>query len=106
MNAQASLEEKGGETIIPTEREGESPAMLRPGMIDVSGIVDRSDEEIFGPLLQVIRVPSFEAALAEAAGSRPSRDSVQPRAGHRPQGNAYASSASRSSRPRSTARMR
>lgn len=41
-------------------------AMLRPGVIDVTGVADRPDEELFGPLLQVIRVADFEAAIVEA----------------------------------------
>jgi len=38
-------------------------------MIDVTGL-DVPDEEIFGPVLQVIRVPDFEAALAAANATR------------------------------------
>ena len=40
--------------------------MLSPGLMDVTAVADRPDEEHFGPLLQVIRVADFDAALAEA----------------------------------------
>src|SRR3546814_6816173 len=39
---------------------------LTPGIIDVTAMPERPDIELFGPLLQVIRVDSFEAAIAEA----------------------------------------
>jgi succinylglutamic semialdehyde dehydrogenase len=36
----------------------------------VTGIKDRPDEEIFGPVLQVIRVKDFDAAIDEANNTR------------------------------------
>jgi succinylglutamic semialdehyde dehydrogenase len=41
-------------------------ALLSPGLIDVTHIVLRQDAEFFGPLLQVIRVTDFDAAITEA----------------------------------------
>jgi succinylglutamic semialdehyde dehydrogenase len=41
-------------------------ALISPGLIDVTNISNRSDEELFGPLLNVIRVSSFSAAIDEA----------------------------------------
>lgn len=43
---------------------------LTPGIIDVTDMVDRPDIELFGPLLQVIRVPDFASAIAEANNTR------------------------------------
>ena len=43
---------------------------LTPGIIDVTDIQDRPDIELFGPLLQVIRVPDFAAAIVEANNTR------------------------------------
>ena len=40
--------------------------LLTPGIMDVTQVEHRPDEELFGPFLQVIRVPSFEAAIQEA----------------------------------------
>lgn len=59
----------GGKTIRATEILDRSPAFIRPGIVDVTGVkVD--DEEIFGPVMQIIRVPSFEAGIAEANNTR------------------------------------
>jgi succinylglutamic semialdehyde dehydrogenase len=49
-----------------TERDG---AFLSPGLIEVTG-VDVPDEEHFGPLLQVVRVADFDAAVAAAGRTR------------------------------------
>jgi len=46
------------------------PAYLSPGLIDVTALPERRDEETFGPLLQVIRVTDFEAALDEANNTK------------------------------------
>lgn len=43
-----------------------SPAIVSPEIIDVTDIKDRKDVEIFGPLLQVIRVKSWVEAIDEA----------------------------------------
>ncbi|WP_419827311.1 succinylglutamate-semialdehyde dehydrogenase [Sphingomonas sp.] len=66
----ASLQAKGGRAIRPPSRLVEGRPFLSPGLIDVTDVVDRPDEEIFGPVLQVIRVPDFDAALAEASNTR------------------------------------
>ena len=41
--------------------------LLSPGLVDVTDVADRADEEIFGPLLQLVRADDLEAAIAEAA---------------------------------------
>jgi succinylglutamic semialdehyde dehydrogenase len=43
---------------------------LMPGIIDVTNMAERPDIELFGPLLQVIRVPDFAAAIDEANNTR------------------------------------
>jgi succinylglutamic semialdehyde dehydrogenase len=43
--------------------------MLSPGIIDVTN-VERADVELFGPLLQLIRVKSFDEAIREANNTR------------------------------------
>jgi len=60
---------RGGEVLRPLARRDQRP-MLTPGLIDVTGVRNRADEEYFGPLLQVIRVTDFDAALAEANATR------------------------------------
>ncbi len=63
MEAQSNLLKIGGKALIKMEQKG---VFLTPGLIDVTPIKDRPDEEYFGPLLQVIRVENLESAIAEA----------------------------------------
>ncbi|AGH51368.1 succinylglutamic semialdehyde dehydrogenase [Sphingomonas sp. MM-1] len=61
---------KGGRPIKQMGRPDPALPFLTPALIDVTDIAARPDEEIFGPVLQLIRVPDFEAALAEANNTR------------------------------------
>jgi succinylglutamic semialdehyde dehydrogenase len=61
---------KGGKPIRRLDRPYEDRPYLRPALIDVTDATDRPDEEIFGPVLQVIRVRDFDAAIAEANNTR------------------------------------
>jgi succinylglutamic semialdehyde dehydrogenase len=61
---------KGGRPLKHLGRPDESKPFLTPGMIDVTSIANRPDAELFGPLLQVIRVPDFESAIVEANATR------------------------------------
>ncbi len=61
---------KGGRPIKHLERPVDDLPFLTPAIIDVTGIPQRSDTELFGPVLQVIRVADFDAALAEANSTR------------------------------------
>ncbi len=76
MRDQAELQKAGGKILVPMRRlavgtlEEKSSPFLIPGLVDVTGMHERPDEEFFGPLLQVIRVDDFEAALAEANRTR------------------------------------
>lgn len=67
---QAGLVRRGGRVLFPLARLAEGTGLVGPGLIDVTAVPDRDDEEIFGPLLQVIRVPDFAAAIAEANRTR------------------------------------
>lgn len=64
LHAQAELLSRGATALLPCRAL--APALLTPGLIDVTHIPARSDDEIFGPLLQIIRVRTFDEALAEA----------------------------------------
>ncbi|CAN5132272.1 succinylglutamate-semialdehyde dehydrogenase [soil metagenome] len=57
---------KGGKPIRRLDRPFDDRPYLTPALIDVTDAKDRPDEEIFGPVLQVIRVKDFDAAIAEA----------------------------------------
>ncbi len=64
--AVARLEALGARAIRPFALvEGRSAAFVTPAVYDVTGI-DAPDAEIFAPVLQVIRVPDFDAAIAAA----------------------------------------
>nr|WP_047167577.1 succinylglutamate-semialdehyde dehydrogenase [Sphingomonas sp. Y57] len=65
IDAVAGLKAKGARTLLPFERLERSDAFVTPGMYDVTGL-DVPDAEIFAPVLQVIRVPDFDAAIAAA----------------------------------------
>jgi succinylglutamic semialdehyde dehydrogenase len=70
LAAQQHLLSQGGISLIPLRSIGPTRAMLSPGLIDVTAVADRADEELFGPLLQVIRVVDFDAAVREANRTR------------------------------------
>jgi succinylglutamic semialdehyde dehydrogenase len=69
MDAQRELVKRGARPLVEMRQLGDRATMLSPGMIDVTD-VDRSDVELFGPLLQVIRVSDFDAAIREANRTR------------------------------------
>jgi succinylglutamic semialdehyde dehydrogenase len=66
----AGLVAAGGKPLRELERREADRPFLSPALIDVTDVRDRPDEEIFGPVLQVIRVPDFDAAIAEANNTR------------------------------------
>ena len=66
LQEQEKLLQRGAKTLLPMRRLKAETALLSPGILDVTKIAARDDTEFFGPLLQVIRVPHFEAALLEA----------------------------------------
>jgi len=60
----------GGKAICHMRRPmGELP-FVSPGLIDTTGMSERPDVELFGPLLQVIQVDDFDQAIAEANNTR------------------------------------
>lgn len=64
------LVERGAKVIRPfTGVEGRSAAFVTPAMLDVTGTFV-PDEEIFAPVLQVSRVPDFDAAMEAANNTR------------------------------------
>jgi len=65
VNAYQNLLGKGAKALVELERDSDVPAMLRPCIVDVTGM-DAPDEEYFGPLMQVIRYDSYEDAIKQA----------------------------------------
>lgn len=70
LDAQADLITHGARPLVEMKSSPRSPALLTPGLLDVTNVKHRQDTEFFGPLLQLIRVPDFDAALAEANATR------------------------------------
>ncbi len=60
----------GGESLVEMESIGPRLSMLSPGLIEMTRVKDRPDIEVFGPLLQLIRVNDFNAAIVEANRTR------------------------------------
>lgn len=65
----AKLADAGAKVLRPCESTERGAAFLRPGLYDVTGL-DVVDEEIFGPVLQVVRVDSWDAAIEAANNTR------------------------------------
>ncbi|MHC9417834.1 succinylglutamate-semialdehyde dehydrogenase [Sphingomonas citri] len=61
---------KGGRPVRHMARPDPERPFLTPGIIDVTDVSERPDMELFGPLLQVVRVDDFDAAIAEANATR------------------------------------
>ena len=66
LQAQQDLLARGATALLAMTQPQATSALLTPGILDVTALAERPDEEFFGPLLQVIRYASFEAAIAEA----------------------------------------
>lgn len=70
LRAQTGLVDLGATILLLAQPGVDGPAYVTPGVLDVTGLAAKPDEEIFGPVLQVIRVNSFEDAIAEANNTR------------------------------------
>jgi succinylglutamic semialdehyde dehydrogenase len=70
LASQAEWLRAGGVAIREARRLDIGQAFVSPGLIDVTAVNVRKDEEVFGPLLQVIRVADFDSALKEANNTR------------------------------------
>lgn len=60
----------GGKALMHMRRTDPEKPFLTPGIIDTTDIEDRPDIELFGPLLQVIRVDDLDAGISEANNTR------------------------------------
>jgi succinylglutamic semialdehyde dehydrogenase len=60
----------GGKALKHMQRPHDHLPFLSPAIIDVTGMAERPDVELFGPLLQVIKVDDFDEAIAEANNTR------------------------------------
>lgn len=65
LAAQEALIKKGAKPLLASHAITENTALLSPGLLDVTGMT-LDDAEIFGPLLQLIRVNTLDEAIEEA----------------------------------------
>jgi succinylglutamic semialdehyde dehydrogenase len=70
LEAQRQLIATGAKPLVECRPVKNGIPFLRPGLLDVTAVSHRPDEEIFGPLLQVIRVKDFDAAVEESNRTR------------------------------------
>lgn len=70
LDAQSTLCRLGARPLIAMRSLREGTALLSPGILDVTGVANIPDEEIFGPLLQVTRAATFHGAIAAANDTR------------------------------------
>ncbi|MEQ9453053.1 MAG: succinylglutamate-semialdehyde dehydrogenase [Phycisphaeraceae bacterium] len=71
LAAQEGLVELGARVLEPVAVCGAHDGVLRPGVLDVSSMVDRlPDEEHFGPLLRVMTADDLEGAIELANRTR------------------------------------
>lgn len=66
VDFQAMLDAKGGRVLVPTVQADPALGFVTAGVVDVTGASDIPDEELFGPVMQVIRVADFETAISVA----------------------------------------
>lgn len=66
LAAQEQLLANGALALLEMTQPHATSALLTPGIIDVSEVSDPLDEELFGPLLQVLRYTDFDNAIALA----------------------------------------
>jgi len=66
LDAQQQLVSRGARVLAGMKHLRPGTGLLSPGLLDVTAVAGRDDEELFGPLLQLIRVPDFDAAIQEA----------------------------------------
>lgn len=70
ITKQSDLVSKGGKILLESVRLPQfGKAFISPGIIDVTNIKERIDEEIIGPFVQVTRVETFEEAIKVANDS-------------------------------------
>jgi succinylglutamic semialdehyde dehydrogenase len=65
----AQLQAAGGRVLRPLVRARPDRPFLSPAIIDMTGCAP-ADDELFGPVLQIVRVPDWDAAMQAANATR------------------------------------
>ena len=61
---------RGGKALKPLQRLERGSGFISAGVVDVTDAKDIPDEELFGPVMQIIRVPDFDSAIQRANATR------------------------------------
>lgn len=69
-DAWQKLESLGGKTLLAPRVLKEGASLLSPGIIEMTGVANVPDEEVFGPLLGVWRYDDFDEAIRLANNTR------------------------------------
>jgi len=71
VDAQADLQRRGGEVLLPMTQRSPDRGFVSPGIVDITAVhTEVPDEEHFGPLLKVIRYDDLDQAIAIANATR------------------------------------
>ncbi|EJX3080698.1 succinylglutamate-semialdehyde dehydrogenase [Salmonella enterica] len=70
IEAWRQREALGGRTLLAPRKVKEGASLLTPGIIELTGVADVPDEEVFGPLLSVWRYDHFDEAIRLANNTR------------------------------------
>lgn len=66
IEEQDRLVKSGAVILKKCERLPQGKCFVSPGIIDITHVFERNDDEIIGPFLRVVRVDTFEEAIEEA----------------------------------------
>ena len=69
IDFQMMLSKAGGQSLRRLKRMDRGGGFVTAGVIDVTD-ADVPDEELFGPLMQIVRVPDFSTAIARANNTK------------------------------------
>jgi succinylglutamic semialdehyde dehydrogenase len=70
LEFQAMLVGHGATVPLPLSGMERGGGFVTPGIVDVTSASDVPDEELFGPLMQIIRVKTFDEAITRANASK------------------------------------
>ncbi len=70
LSAQKALVARGAKILVECRPAKNGLPFLKPGILDVTAVDGLPDEEVFGPLIQLIRVADLDAAISEANRTR------------------------------------
>ncbi|NVK54722.1 MAG: succinylglutamate-semialdehyde dehydrogenase [Alteromonadaceae bacterium] len=67
---QQALVDAGATILVACRRLALGDAFISPGIIDITALSEPFDDEVFGPLLQIIRYDNFDQAIELANATR------------------------------------